>query len=45
MVTSGNVYKMWVEEVNVQGGLNIKEYGKRLPLGVTMYDDKSDIGR
>ena len=44
MDTSGNVYKMWVEEVNAKGGLNIKEYGKRLPLDVTMYDDKSDIG-
>src|SRR4030067_3248278 len=44
MVTSGNVYKMWVEEVNAMDGLNIKEYGKRLPLDVTMYDDKSDIG-
>src|SRR4030042_1010600 len=44
MVTSGNVYKVWVEEVNAKGGLNIKEYGKRLPLDVTMYDDKSDIG-
>src|SRR5512139_2385070 len=44
MVTSGNVYKMWVDEVNAMGGLNIKEYGKRLPLDVTMYDDKSDIG-
>jgi branched-chain amino acid transport system substrate-binding protein len=44
MVTSGNVYKMWVEEVNAKGGLYIKEYGKRLPLDVVMYDDKSDIG-
>jgi branched-chain amino acid transport system substrate-binding protein len=44
MVTSGNVYKMWVEEVNAGGGLFIKEYGKKLPLDVTMYDDKSDIG-
>jgi len=44
MDTSGKVYKMWVEEVNAMGGLNIKEYGKRLPLDVTMYDDKSDIG-
>jgi len=44
MVTSGNVYKMWVEEVNADGGLFIKEYGKKLPLDVTMYDDKSDIG-
>ena len=44
MDTSGNVYKMWVEEVNAKGGLMIKEYGKRLPLDVTMYDDKSDVG-
>jgi branched-chain amino acid transport system substrate-binding protein len=44
MITSGNVYKMWIEEVNAKGGLFIKEYGKRLPLDVTMYDDKSDIG-
>ena len=43
-VTSGNVYEMWVEEVNAKGGLMIKEYGKRLPLEVTKYDDKSDIG-
>ena len=44
MVTSGNVYKMWVEEVNAKGGLYIKKYGKKLPLEVTMYDDKSDVG-
>ena len=44
MDTSGNVYKMWVEEVNAKGGLYIKEYGKRLPLDVIMYDDKSDVG-
>ena len=44
MDTSGYVYKMWVEEVNAKGGLYIKEYGKRLPLDVTMYDDKSDVG-
>jgi branched-chain amino acid transport system substrate-binding protein len=43
-VTSGNVYEMWVEEVNAKGGLYIKEYGKKLPLEVTKYDDKSDIG-
>ncbi len=44
MDTSGNVYKMWVEEVNAKGGLYIKEYGKKLPLDVIMYDDKSDVG-
>jgi branched-chain amino acid transport system substrate-binding protein len=43
-VTSGNVYEMWVEEVNAKGGIYIKQYGKKLPLEVTKYDDKSDIG-
>ena len=31
MDTSGNVYKMWVEEINAKGGLFIKEYNKKLP--------------
>jgi branched-chain amino acid transport system substrate-binding protein len=43
-VTSGNVYEMWVEEINAKGGIYIKEYGKKLPLEVIKYDDKSDIG-
>src|SRR4030065_1545775 len=43
-VTSGNVYTMWVEEVNARSGLYIKEYGKKLPLEVIKYDDKSDNG-
>ena len=43
-VTSGNVYELWVEQVNAKGGIYIKEYGKKLPLEVTKYDDKSDVG-
>ncbi|MGA3174441.1 MAG: amino acid ABC transporter substrate-binding protein [Syntrophorhabdales bacterium] len=43
-VTMGNVYEMWVEEVNAKGGIYIKEYGKKLPLEVIKYDDKSDVG-
>jgi len=35
---------MWVEEVNARGGLYIEEYGKKLPIEVKVYDDKSDIG-
>lgn len=42
--TSGKCYEMWIEEVNARGGLFIKEYGKKLPLDVIKYDDKSDIG-
>jgi len=37
-------YKMWVEEVNAKGGIYVKEYGKRLPVELIIYDDKSDIG-
>ncbi len=37
-------YKMWVEEVNAAGGIYVKEYGKKLPVKLIMYDDKSDIG-
>jgi branched-chain amino acid transport system substrate-binding protein len=35
---------MWVEEVNKNGGIYVKEYGKKLPVELKRYDDKSDIG-
>ena len=38
------VYDLWIEETNAKGGIYVKEYGKRLPLEVTKYDDKSDVG-
>jgi branched-chain amino acid transport system substrate-binding protein len=37
-------YKMWVEEVNAKGGIYVKQYKKRLPVELIMYDDKSDLG-
>jgi branched-chain amino acid transport system substrate-binding protein len=37
-------YDMWVEEVNAKGGIYVKEYGKKLPVEIIRYDDKSDIG-
>jgi len=37
-------YKMWVEEVNAKGGIYVKEYGKKLPMELIIYDDKSNIG-
>ena len=40
----GPIYKMWVKEVNARGGIYVKEYGKRLPIEVITYDDKSDMG-
>jgi branched-chain amino acid transport system substrate-binding protein len=36
--------KLWVDEVNAKGGLYVKEYNKRLPIEVIVYDDKSDHG-
>lgn len=36
--------KLWVEEVNAKGGLYMKEFGKKLPIELILYDDKSDHG-
>jgi branched-chain amino acid transport system substrate-binding protein len=43
-IAGGRIYPMWVEEVNKNGGIYVKEYGKRLPVELKRYDDKSDIG-
>jgi branched-chain amino acid transport system substrate-binding protein len=40
----GPIFKMWVDEVNAEGGIYIEEYGKKLPVETIIYDDKSDIG-
>ena len=37
-------YDMWVKEVNAKGGIYVKEYGKKLPVEIIRYDDKSDTG-
>jgi branched-chain amino acid transport system substrate-binding protein len=36
--------KLWVDEVNAKGGIYVKEYNKRLPIELIVYDDKSDHG-
>jgi ABC-type branched-subunit amino acid transport system substrate-binding protein len=33
--------EVWAETVNAQGGVMLKEYGKRLPLKMVVYDDTS----
>jgi len=38
------VYETWVAEVNADGGIYVEEYGKKLPIELIIYDDKSDIG-
>ena len=32
----------WADLVNDQGGIMVEEYGKKLPVKFTIYDDKSD---
>ena len=38
------VYEKFVEEVNADGGVYVKEYDKKLPIELLIYDDKSDVG-
>jgi len=35
-------YQLWAEEVNKQGGIDVKQSGKKLPVKLTHYDDSSD---
>jgi branched-chain amino acid transport system substrate-binding protein len=37
-------YDLWIKDVNAEGGIYVREYGKKLPLELKVYDDKSDIG-
>ena len=43
-VTQIAPFDMWVKEVNAKGGIYVKEYGKRIPVEIIRYDDKSDTG-
>ncbi|MEJ2723188.1 MAG: amino acid ABC transporter substrate-binding protein [Deltaproteobacteria bacterium] len=43
-VVSTPYYDLWVHDVNAEGGIYVKEYGKKLPVELLIYDDKSDIG-
>jgi branched-chain amino acid transport system substrate-binding protein len=36
------VYDLWINEVNEKGGIYVKEYDKRLPIELIVYDDESD---
>jgi branched-chain amino acid transport system substrate-binding protein len=36
--------QLWVDEVNAKGGIYVKEYGKKLPIELIVYDDKSEHG-
>jgi len=43
-VVSTPYYDLWVKDVNAEGGIYVKEYGKKLPVELLIYDDKSDTG-
>ena len=49
LVTTGDsafkpIYDTWVPEVNADGGIYVAEYGKKLPIELLVYDDKSELG-
>jgi branched-chain amino acid transport system substrate-binding protein len=35
-------YQMWAEEVNKRGGIEVKQFGRKLPVKLVHYDDTSD---
>jgi branched-chain amino acid transport system substrate-binding protein len=41
----GPCYRMWVDKVNKDGGIFVKEYNKKLPVKLIVYDDTSDMGQ
>jgi branched-chain amino acid transport system substrate-binding protein len=38
------IYETFVKEVNDAGGIMVQQYGKKLPIDLTIYDDKTDVG-
>ena len=40
-VSQINAYEVWKEKVNGQGGIMVKDLGKKLPVEFVYYDDKS----
>jgi branched-chain amino acid transport system substrate-binding protein len=37
-------YDLWVEDVNADGGIYVKEFDKKIPVEILRYDDTSDVG-
>jgi len=37
------IYETWVPRINAEGGIYVEEYGKKLPIELIIYDDKSDV--
>ncbi len=38
------IYETFVPMVNSEGGIFVKQYNKKLPIELIVYDDKSDLG-
>ncbi len=38
------IYETWVPMINAEGGIYVEEYGKKLPIELLIYDDKTDVG-
>ena len=38
------IYETFVPMINDEGGVYVEEYGKKLPIELLIYDDKSDLG-
>ena len=36
------LFKAWVDQVNKRGGIYLKKYGRKLPLKLVTYDDRSE---
>src|SRR5262249_52244147 len=41
-ITLLNAYKLWVKDVNAAGGIMLSSIGKKLPVEVIEYDDRSN---
>jgi branched-chain amino acid transport system substrate-binding protein len=39
----GPIRNMWVAKVNAEGGIYVKEYDKKLPVRMLIYNDSSDM--
>jgi branched-chain amino acid transport system substrate-binding protein len=44
MMSQIRSYDLWVEDINAQGGIFVKEYNKKIPVEIIRYDTKSDLG-
>ncbi|MBW1667687.1 MAG: amino acid ABC transporter substrate-binding protein [Deltaproteobacteria bacterium] len=40
-VSQMNAYRVWKEKIDEEGGIFVKEFGKKLPVEFVYYDDKS----